>query len=343
MPSIAADLLAWYDHNARELPWRSHPTPYTTLVSEVMLQQTQIETVIPYYHRFLERFPDFESLAAASQEEVLSLWEGLGYYSRARNLHKAAQVVVTQHGGQLPSDKYQLLRLPGIGAYSAGAILSIAFGQREPALDGNIRRVYARLMNLRKPLDTTAAKDALDAFSWQTLPKKRAGDYNQALMDLGRTVCTPKNPRCEMCPLCVQCLAYESGDPGTLPVKREKPQVPHWIVTAAVIQKQGKVFVARRPEGGLLGGMWEFPGGKLEETDHSLAACLQREIREELGVGVLVGKQLGTYKHAYTHFRITLHAFFCELKTGETLDESPEKRWLSPNALSDLPMGKVDG
>jgi A/G-specific adenine glycosylase len=202
---FAASLLAWYDVHARVLPWRSHPSPYTTWVSEVMLQQTQVETVIPYFKRWMQRFPTLESLAAADQTEVLRLWEGLGYYSRARHLHQAAQQVVAQYAGKLPADLKTLLSLSGIGRYTAGAILSIAFDQKQPALDGNIRRVYARITNSFEPLNTTISDKQLWSFAESALPDTRAGDFNQALMDLGASTCTPQNPACDLCPIQPDC------------------------------------------------------------------------------------------------------------------------------------------
>jgi len=342
MSTIAALLLAWYDQNARQLPWRSDISPYRTWVSEIMLQQTQVETVIPYFERFLRGFPDLTSLAHASQAEVLQAWEGLGYYSRARNLHKCAQLLCQQYNCQLPADLAALRELPGIGRYTAGAIASIAFGIPAPALDANIRRVLSRLLELREPVGSTEGEKKLWDAAEQLLSRERPGDHNQALMELGALLCKPKAPDCPRCPLRGECLAYAHGSQNELPVRKAKPAVPHYTVTAAVIRREGLVLIAQRPQGGLLGGLWEFPGGKLEPSDADLPACLRREIREELGVEISVGEFLGVYRHAYTHFRITLHAFACALLPGESVPESETLRWVIPEELPGFAMGKVD-
>jgi A/G-specific adenine glycosylase len=339
---IARRLLAWYRAAARRLPWRGSPDPYAVWVSEIMLQQTRVDTVLPYYQRWMERFPSLQSLAAAGEEEVLRLWEGLGYYSRARNLHKAARQVVEGHGGQLPRDVAGLRRLPGVGAYTAGAIASMAFGADEPTLDGNIRRVLARVFNLELPAKSPEGERRLWGWARENLPEGQAGDYNQAWMDLGASICTPQRPACLVCPLANLCQAHQLGVEVQRPILPEKAPVPQLTVTAAVIARDGCVLIARRPQEGLLGGLWEFPGGKLEAGE-SLEACLAREIREELGCQVGVGAELGVYHHAYTHFKVTLHAFACQLMAGEpqALQHSA-LAWAEPARLGDYPMGKID-
>ncbi|MEJ2599170.1 MAG: A/G-specific adenine glycosylase [Anaerolineales bacterium] len=336
-------LLSWYELNKRDLPWRRNTTPYTVWVSEIMLQQTRVETVIPYFQGWMERFPSVKALAQANLQEVLSAWEGLGYYSRARNIHKAAQIIVEQYGGHLPDDPQALRSLPGIGRYTAGAIASIAFGADTPALDGNIRRVLARLFNVSEPARSPAGEKRLWELAAEHLPAGRAGDFNQALMDLGATLCTPRAPDCERCPLSEDCAAHELGLQAQRPVLARKPAIPHHTVTAAVIQRDGHVLIAQRPTGGLLGGLWEFPGGKLQPGE-DLAACLQREIREELGAEILVGTPFGEYRHAYTHFKVTLHAFLCRLCDGEPPKavQVQDLRWVTPKELADYPMGKID-
>ena len=341
--AIAAALLAWYDQNARRLPWRGCRDPYAILVSEIMLQQTRVETVIPYYERWMQRFPTFQALAAAPQQDVLAVWEGLGYYSRARNLQRAAQVVVSEYGGELPRDLAALRRLPGVGRYTAGAVASIAFGLDEPALDGNIRRVLARLDNLEKPARSPQGEHRLWALAASWLPPGRAGDYNQAWMDLGTAICTPRRPACAVCPLQDFCRARRLGLQEQRPVQEPKPVVPHHTVTAAVICRDGQVLIAQRPAHGLLGGLWEFPGGKLQPGE-DLPACLRREICEELDAGVEVGGLVGVYRHAYTHFRVTLHAFHCRLQPGSQPRplEASDLRWVLPAELETYPMGKID-
>ncbi len=343
-------LLAWYAQHARRLPWRNPaPDPYRVWVSEIMLQQTRVETVIPYFERWMERFPTIAALAAASQQEVLAAWEGLGYYSRARNLQRAAQQVVSKFTGDLPKDETKLLSLPGIGRYTAGAIASIAFGLDRPALDGNIRRVLARLFDVTDDPRTPAGLRRLWSLAEQHLPHGRAGDYNQALMDLGATLCTPRSPDCAHCPLAEYCQAYALGVQEQRPVSRPRGAIPHYTVTAAVIarcpgsgQAAPLYLITQRPAQGLLGGLWEFPGGKVQDGEE-LPACLRREIREELGAEVEVGALLGVYRHAFTHFRITLHAFHCTLTGGEPRPiEAADMRWVSPPDMAAYPMGKVD-
>jgi len=357
--NIALCLLDWYSKHARQLPWRGAADPYGVWVSEIMLQQTRVETVIPYYLRWIERFPTVQALAAASEQQVLSAWEGLGYYSRARSLLKAAQTIVKDFAGQLPQDMQHLRRLPGFGRYTAAAVASIAFGMDEPALDGNIRRVLARLFDVRQPARSPAGERHLWELAEAHLPTGKAGDYNQALMDLGAMICTPRAPDCAHCPLAEMCQARALGIQEERPVLEKKPPIPHYTVTAAVIQKDVAiqqdgsiqkdaatqyvpVLLARRPSHGLLGGLWEFPGGKLQEGE-DLPACLRREICEELGVDIWVGEPFGIYRHAYTHFRVTLHAFLCTLRDGTPKPlEASEICWVSPADLTAYPMGKID-
>jgi A/G-specific adenine glycosylase len=328
---ITQPLLAWWDRGHADLPWRTTRDPYTIWISEIMLQQTQIATVIPYYERWLERFPTVQDLAAASLDEVLKLWEGLGYYSRARNLHAAAQTVVNELGSQIPTTAKELMKLKGIGRYTAGAIASIAFDEPAPVLDGNVIRVLSRLTDLPDDVTTTAAKKKLWQLAEDLVPAQRPGDFNQALMELGQQVCVPANPTCLLCPLSHLCLARERGTQLERPCRPPRKNIPHYDVAAGIIwQKRNtegheggtkvprentnkslhnSVFlVTQRPLTGLLGGLWEFPGGK-QESGETLPQTLQREIKEELDIEIEVGDHLTSIKHAYTHFRITLHAF----------------------------------
>ena len=339
---FARQLLDWYAENARELPWRGHPDPYAVWVSEIMLQQTRVETVIPYFQRWLERFQTVSALANAPQGEVLSLWEGLGYYSRARNLHKAARQVVSKFKGEIPQDIKNLTTLPGIGRYTAAAIASIAFGKNEPALDGNIRRVLSRVFNVTDPTRSSPGERLLWSLAEEHLPPGQAGDFNQAMMDLGATICLPKKPDCPTCPVMAICQAHALGIQEKRPVPRTKAKIPHHTVTAAVIQQDNKVMIVQRPQDGLLGGMWEFPGGK-REPGEELAACLRREIIEELGAEIKIRSPFGIFKHAYTHFRVTLHAFLCTLNGSQPqLKEHTDLRWVLPEDLDEFPMGKID-
>ena len=258
-------LLNWYRQERADLPWRRERNPYHTWLSETMLQQTRVATVIPYYHRFVRAFPTIESLAAAPLEDVLKLWEGLGYYSRARNLHRAAQIIVDEYGGSLPADVETLLTLPGIGNYTAGAIASIAFGIAAPVLDGNVMRLFARLLDLEDDITLPATRNKLWRLAEQWLPAHAPGDYNQALMELGQQVCRPRNPLCPSCPIQFSCHAWSAGTQSARPVRSKRSPTPHYDVTAGLIRdERERLLIARRPLDGLLGGLWEFPGGKVE-------------------------------------------------------------------------------
>lgn len=340
--TISQRLLTWYGRAARRLPWRGRSDPYAVWVSEVMLQQTRVETVIPYYNRWMERFPTLRSLAEAPEQEVMMLWEGLGYYSRARNLHRAARRVEDQFGGEIPHTCENLEKLPGVGKYTAAAIASIAFGQDEATLDGNIRRVLARVFDLSIPARSPEGERRMWALAREHLPPGRAADYNQAWMDLGAAICTPKKPGCLACPLVAHCQAFALGVVDLRPVMPIKKTVPHYTVTAAVVLRDGKVFIAQRPPEGLLGGLWEYPGGK-RDVGESLEGCLRREILEELGAEIEVGTELGVFRHAFTHFKITLHAFYCRFTDGEPRPiQAADVRWVGVNELDRFPMGKID-
>jgi A/G-specific adenine glycosylase len=340
---FAAALLKWYDDCAAALPWRADHDPYRVWLSEIMLQQTQVETVKPYFARFLAAYPTVRDLASAPLHDVLKMWEGLGYYSRARNLHRAAQIVAEQHKGVFPDTVEGLLTLPGIGRYTAGAIASIAYGVRAPVLDGNVIRVFARLLDL--PDDVTQPK--IRAMLWATadawLPERRIGDYNQALMELGRVVCRPRSPACADCPIKGHCLAYQRGTQHERPVKKTKAPTPHYDVAAGMIwDDAGRVLIAQRPLDGLLGGLWEFPGGK-REPGEALEACLARELREELSIDVQVGDLFARVEHAFTHFRITLYAYTCRVVSGEAQALGVAAfAWVTPDELDHYAFGKAD-
>lgn len=260
---IAGQLLAWYDNHHRDLPWRQTDDPYHIWVAEVMLQQTRVDTAVPYYRRFLERFPTVHALAKASLDEVLKVWEGMGYYTRARNLHAAAKLVVEELDGEIPKAWGDLIHLPGIGPYTAGAILSIAFGQQVPAVDGNARRVLSRLFAIEAPIDQSHTQRQLRAQAEKLVPAEEPGRFNQALMDLGATICMPQKPACLLCPVNDFCEAYRQGMQDALSVRTKREPTPHYDVTAGVIwDGDGRLLIAQRPPDGLLGGLWEFPGGK---------------------------------------------------------------------------------
>jgi A/G-specific adenine glycosylase len=336
MPDLARLLLKWYSRHGRTLPWRDHPDPYAVWVSEVMLQQTRVEAVIPYFEKWMNLFPNIQSLAKASERDVLNTWEGLGYYSRARNLHQAAQIVSEKFNSHLPRDLTDLRSLPGIGRYTVGAIASMAFDMDEPTLDGNLRRVFSRLYDVTEFADSPAGEKILWDLAARNLPAGKAGDYNQALMDLGAMICVPKNPRCLVCPLIKICKAYERGTQDARPMLKPKKKAPHYVHAAAVIIQHGKVLLSQRPSKGLLGGMWEFPNARVEAD---VEGELPKIILQNYGIKVKRKTKMGTVEHAYTHFKVTVHAFQCE---AVSIPKSPALKWLRIGSLGDYPMGKVD-
>lgn len=309
-------LLAWYERHRRDLPWRRSSDPYAIWVSEIMLQQTRVDTVIKYYERFLARFPTLESLAAAPLDDVLKAWEGLGYYARARNLHKAARQVMYEWGGHLPVTPEALLTLPGVGRYTAAAVASIAFGHDAVALDGNLQRVLCRLFAIDDDPGRPNTQRALRRLAQAMLPPRRAGEFNQALMDLGATICTPTNPRCLICPMLNLCAGQQEGIQDALPIRATRTERPHRDVTAGVIwDGNGHFLITQRPFDSMLGGLWEFPGGK-RRPGEALPTCLTREIDEELAIEIQVGDLLCTIEHSFTHFYMTLYAYECQWLKG---------------------------
>ena len=316
LSTIGERLLTWYERYGRDLPWRRSRDPYAIWVAETMLQQTQVQTVIPYYERFLARFPTLEALAAAPLDDLLKVWEGLGYYARARNLHRAARLIVQEQGGQLPQSSDTLRRLPGVGRYTAAAVASIAFGQDVAALDGNVIRVLCRLFAVDDDPDRPAIQRRLEKLALAIMPPGRAGDANQAFMDLGAMICTPARPQCLLCPLTTLCRARQETLQDALPIRAARQEHPHRDVTAAVIRDgDGCCLITQRPLDSMLGGMWEFPGGK-RLPDEDLKVCLRREIEEELGIQIDVGELLCTVDHSFTHFHMTLYVFDCRIANG---------------------------
>ena len=335
-------LINWYQQNARSLPWRGHLDPYAIWVSEIMLQQTRVDTVIPYFTHWMELFPTIRALAEASEQEVLKAWEGLGYYSRARSMHRAAQKVMSDFACSLPGDYATLRTLPGIGPYTAAAISSIAFNQNCAVVDGNVKRVLARLYAYSLPVNTPTAEKELQEIADRYLPPGQAGEYNQAMMELGALVCLPRNPNCASCPVSTHCAAFTHHRQADLPVVKDKPAIPTLTVTAGILHQNGKVLIARRPPNGLLGGMWEFPGGKVEAGE-THAQALSRELREELGIETEPGLLLGEYRHAYSHFRVKLFAYHTRLLTGQAEPlHHQEILWVTPEETATYPMGKID-
>ncbi|HNY49383.1 MAG TPA: A/G-specific adenine glycosylase [Smithella sp.] len=340
---LSRKLTSWYRRNQRSLPWRKTGDPYRIWISEIMLQQTQVDTVIPYYHRFLKAFPSVSRLAYAPLQDVLKVWENLGYYSRARNLHAAAKVIVEKFSGQIPDNFEDIKSLPGIGQYTAGAISSIAYGQNIPAVDGNVRRILCRLFAIRKPIDDAKAHKQLQTLAASLVPVKHPGDFNQALMDLGATICKAKNPDCSRCPVADLCQARLRDLQNVLPITRKTPSVPHRQAAAAVIRNaKGMLLVVQRPASGLLASLWKLPGGFVE-ADQDLKESLKRNVKDELGIYIRPGEHLASVNHIYTHFRLTLHAYECRFLKGTPKPLGCQNwQWASLADLKKLPLSKID-
>jgi A/G-specific adenine glycosylase len=330
---LARALLRWYDAQRRDLPWRRAPSAYKTLVSEFMLQQTVVATVRPYFERFLRRFPDVRALAAASDDDVTALWAGLGYYARARNLRRAAVAVVERHGGEIPASEEALRALPGIGPYTAAAVAAIAFGARAFALDGNAVRVMARLAAETRAVDLPATRAALHARGLAEVPVRRAGDFAQAVMELGATVCA-RRPRCERCPVAALCAARAAGIAGELPKKRARPPRPAVRVACACITDGGRVLLVRRAAG-LLAGTWALPAGEVAgEAGAQASAATARAVVREVGVRARSLALRGAVRHLFTHRDVTAEVFHVEAKAAARA--TPDRRWVLPEDLASL-------
>jgi len=335
-------LTEWYAVNKRELPWRNTTDPYRIWVSEVMLQQTQVNTVLPFYHRFLKRFPDIQDLAGADVQEVLKVWEGMGYYGRARNLFRSAEMVVDQYEGMIP-DKWEDFRnLPGVGDYIAAAVLSIAFGKAYPVVDGNVKRVLARLLLLEDPANLSAFSKRFGLAAEKFLDRQDPATFNQAMMELGAMVCRPQQPLCTECPVNDFCSAQQAGRVSEFPKKVKKGPTPRHSIAVGVVFKNGDALITRRRPEGLLGGLWEFPGGKLQDGERPEAACV-RELKEEVNLTVKVDSHLCSVRHAYTHFRIVMDVFCCSYVSGRVRLNGPvDHRWIPLHELDNYPLPKAN-
>ena len=314
--ALRRSLVAWFRREARDLPWRRTRDPYAVWLSEIMLQQTRVDQGTPYYERFLAAFPDVHALADATDDQVLKLWEGLGYYTRARNLHRAARIIAHERGGRFPSTAEEWQALPGVGRYTAGAIASIAFGERVAVLDGNVIRVLTRVYNIDELSDAPATRKILWELAESLVPAKAPGDFNQAMMELGARVCTPRNPLCETCPVRRVCDAHALGVQELRPVRNAKRSTPHQEHVVAIIVRRGRYLLAKRPAHGLLGGLWEFPSGEVYAGE-THGRALRRILREAFGVKIIAGPHIATVTHAYSHFKVTLNVYSCSLEGGE--------------------------
>ncbi len=333
-------LTTWYARHARDLPWRRQSDPYAIWISEVMLQQTRVETVEPYFQRFLRRFPTIQSLAEADEQDVLRLWEGLGYYRRARQLHRAAGVIVNEHGGRFPRDPEAVRSLPGIGRYTAGAILSIAFDDRRPILEANTTRLFARLLAHRGDPQSADGNRLLWSMAAAVLPARGVGRFNQALMELGSRVCRGRAPRCEDCPVEPLCQARLEGLEGEIPPPKRMPPMEDRREAAVIVRRRGRVLLLRIPEGQRWAGLWDFPRFLVHaEHPSELRRELSEAVLQRTGLSVEVGKHLKTLKHAVTRFRITLDCYEARyVRASSRKNELPQMRWLRPAELAEYPL-----
>ncbi len=330
---FAKNLIAWYLKNKRDLPWRRTNDPYKIWISEIMLQQTTVNTVLGFYERWITTFPTVHDLAKAPLQTVLKQWQGLGYYNRARNLHKTANILVDQHQGIHPRDPPVIRSLPGFGPYTTGSVLSIAYDIPLTIIDANVRRVVMRLLALPGVADTKQDLK-INEFLLKVLPRRRVGDFNQGLMELGALVCRHKEPLCILCPLTKYCHAYSQGKQEIIPQTKKKIiQEIHAVI--AIIKKGNKYFIQKRPSQGLLADLWEFPGGKIEAGENA-AQALVRELKEELGVELESSKHLFNVKHFYTQFKVNLSVFACSLNKNPQADATHQ--WISPHDFSKYPM-----
>jgi len=330
--TIRRRLIAWYRRSRRDLPWRRSSDPYRVWLSETMLQQTRVETVVPYYERFLAEFPDVETLAAADEQDVLRLWAGLGYYARARNLHRAARTVVRDHGGALPRAAEALADLPGVGRYTVGALRSIAFKEPAAIVDGNVRRVLSRLCAVERLADTDAWR-----LAGELVPARDPDLFNQALMELGATICTPRKPACPACPVATVCEARSAGRPEDFPAPkpRSRPRALHAL--AGVLDRRGRTLLLRRPSHGLLGGLWELPN-----VEGSSDAALVELVRERTGLGVAPGSALGEIRHLFSHIDLTLEIVGLDDRGGRLASRArADAQLCGPDALAQLPLSRL--
>lgn len=338
LPSLRRRLLSWYARHARDLPWRRSRDAYAVWVSEIMLQQTTVTAVIPYYERFLARFPSVRALADAEEHEILKLWEGLGYYSRGRNLHRAARVIVSHHGGRFPTDVAALQALPGVGRYTAGAIASFAHDQRAPIVEANTQRLYARLLGYRSDPRNTDGQRVLWAFAEQLLPARGCGQFNQALMEVGATICTPTQPRCAQCPLRGACVAFRDGIQAEIPPAKSRPAVTEVVEAAVAVRRRGRFLLRQRESGERWAGLWDFPRFALQ-TGHAefdplspaVLARVERGLAEVSGLRAEIDSLVADFMHSVTRYRIRLLCYQAA-PTGDSgqLPTSGKWRWARP-------------
>ena len=331
--AFSKDLTSWYRKNARDLPWRRTKDPYKIWISEIMLQQTTVNAVIPYYEKWSKAFPTVYDVAKTSLQKILKAWQGLGYYTRARNIHRSAQLICDSHGGKIPNTVDELRKLPGFGPYTVGAVSSIAFDKRVPIIDANVRRVFMRLLAIEGHADTSNDKEILK-FLDKVMPQEGNNIFNQALMELGALVCRNREPVCLLCPVKKFCKAYKQGIQELIPEVKKK-DLKDIEAVIAILRRGDKVFIQKRPSSGLLADLWEFPGGKIEKGE-TPSQALNREIKEELDIHVTAAQHLFNLRHFYTQFRVNLHVFTCEVASHPKVGKG--HKWVGLRNLAKYPM-----
>lgn len=335
------NLSTWFDAHHRKLPWRKTENPYYIWVSEVMLQQTQVKKVLEYYQNFVDTFPDIYRLAEADLQEVLKAWEGLGYYARARNLHKAAKVIVSDFGGKIPTDYAMFRKLPGVGEYIAAAVQSIAFQAPYAVVDGNVKRVLARLFLIDSPINASTSTKIFHERANSLLNRDAPDIFNQGMMELGATVCRPKSPLCVLCPVNTFCHAFRSARQEEFPIRLKSKPLPEYRLAVGVVRRNNHILITQRKVDGLLGGLWEFPGDEIRKGETAEEACI-RQIKEHVNLTVEVTEYLTCVKHAFTHFKIVADVFCCRYQSGEVVLNGPiDHRWITVDDIDQFPFPRA--
>lgn len=330
-------LLLWYEKHHRKLPWRETKNPFFIWISEVMLQQTQVKKALEYYENFIQKFPDVHSLAQADVQDVLKAWEGMGYYARARNLHKASKLIVFEMNGTIPANYSDFRRLPGAGDYITAAVLSLAFDMPYAVVDGNVKRVIARLMRVEAPVNASSSNKSFQNMADLLLDRNQPGTFNQAMMELGAIICRPKNPDCSVCPVSSFCQAFALNEQAKFPVTIRSRETPEYQISVALILKNERILITRRKPEGLLGGLWEFPGGRRREEEPADIACI-RNIREKLNINISKLEFFTHVTHAYSHFKIQVDVFRCCVRSGKiSLNGPVDYRWIRLEEIDEFP------
>ena len=330
-------LLKWFIINQRKLPWRATKNPYHIWIAEVMLQQTQVRKVLQYYQKFIDQFPDLDSLANADLQQILKAWEGMGYYARARNLHNAAHILLTEKGGIIPDTYHDFKKLPGAGEYITAAVLSQTFNAPYAVVDGNVKRVLSRVFLIDAPVNLSSSKVIFKEHANLLLDQSKPGNFNQAIMELGAIICRPKNPKCQECPITCFCGSFRTSQQNKYPITVKSKSTPEYHIAVGIIHNNGHILITQRQLKGLLGGLWEFPGGRVKQGENAEQACI-RKVKEKINLDVEITGFLTRINHAYTHFKIVMDVFDCGIQSGKvTLNGPADYRWIDIAEIDHFP------